>query len=356
MLDHSRYFDYAASTPVDPRVVAEMTPFLGVEFANAHSIHQFGRRSWAAVNLARERVANAIGAEDPSQIIFTSGATEACALALNCSDGAFVSPFEHSAVMEIAIARKLGIYHWDGQQLTGGADSGRHDGFSAVMRVNNVTGRILEHPDGVEVRFTDATQALGKIPLDVSQDDLAAFSAHKIYGPKGVGALYAKDPNALKPIVVGGGQENGYRGGTLNVPGIVAFGLAAELAAAETEERAQRARELRSIVLEQLSGTRAWLEIAAGHGVPNILGIAFLGIEGESMVLEADAEGFAISAGPACSSGLGLTLPPISAENLPDGYTRGAIRISFGSLNTPESAAELGQCLARAAVSLRRLR
>jgi len=354
MLNHSKYFDYAASTPVDPRVAAEMTPYLGVEFANAHSIHQFGRRSWAAVDLARERVAKAIGAEDPSQVIFTSGATEACALAMNCSDGAYVSPFEHSAVMEIAVARRLGIYEWDGKQLGGVA--GAHEGFSAVMRVNNVTGRILNHPAGVEVRFSDATQALGKIPLNVSDDDLAAFSAHKIYGPKGVGALYAKDPDALKPMVVGGGQENGIRGGTLNVPGIVAFGLAAELAAAETEERALQAHQLRNIVLEELAGTRAWIEIAAGEGVPNILGIAFMGIEGESMVLEADAEGFAISAGPACSSGLGLTLPPISAENLPDGYTRGAIRISFGSFSTAESATELGRCLARAAVSLRRLR
>ncbi len=355
MLDQTRYFDYAASTPVDPRVLAEMLPFLGGEYANAHSIHQFGRHSRAAVEQARERVAKAVGAEDPSQIIFTSGATEACALAMNCSDGAFVSPFEHSAVMEIAISRRLGIYQWNGQTLTR-SDGHVHDGFSAVMRVNNVTGRILHHPAGAAIRFTDATQALGKVALNVTEDDMAAFSAHKIYGPKGVGALYAKDPNALKPMLVGGGQESGYRSGTLNVPGIVAFGLAAELAADEMEMRSQHARELREIVLEQLAETRSWREIAAGAGVPNILGIAFMGIEGESMVLEMDAEGFAISAGPACSSGLGLALPPIMAENLPDGYTRGAIRVSFGVFNTRESARDLGKALAKAAVNLRRLR
>ncbi len=355
MLDQARYFDYAASTPVDPRVLAEMQPFLGVEFSNAHSIHQFGRRSRAAVEQARERVAIAIGAEDPSQVIFTSGATEACALAMNCSDGAFVSPFEHSAVMEIALSRRLGIFNWDGKTLSR-PDHQIHDGFSAVMRVNNVTGRTLHHPEGVAIRFTDATQALGKVSLNVSEDDLAAFSAHKIYGPKGVGALYAKDPTALKPMLVGGGQENGFRGGTLNVPGIVAFGLAAELAAAETELRSDQARELRAIVLEQLAETRSWREIAPGDGVANILGIAFMGIEGETMVLELDAEGFAISAGPACSSGLGLALPPIMAENLPDGYTRGAIRISFGVFNTHDSARDLGRALAKAAVNLRRLR
>ena len=349
MQSPSRYFDYAATTPVDPRVLAEMLPYFESNFGNSHSIHGYGRQTHAAVDRAREQVATAIGAEDPSQIIFTSGATEACAIALHGVEAAAVSPFEHSAVMEIAEARDFPIYAWNGELK--GADQK----ISAVMRVNNVTGRVLYHPDTASDRFTDATQALGKMPFAVESDAFAALSAHKIYGPKGVGALYARDPESVNPMVVGGGQEGGKRGGTLNVPGIVGMGLAAELAVAEWDARANHAWSLREIVLGELDRTSDVVEIAAGAGVPHILGLAFYGIHGETLVLEMDTLGFALSAGPACSGGNGEIPPAIAAEALPDGFARGAIRISFGALNTPDSARVLGQSLAQTVRKLRAL-
>jgi cysteine desulfurase len=349
VLDSTRYFDYAATTPVDPRVLAEMLPYFGADFGNSHSIHGYGRQAHAAVDRAREQVAAAIGAEDPSQIIFTSGATEACAIALNGVDEASVSPFEHSAVMAIAEEKNFHRYGWDGVLL------GSDQDFSAVMRVNNVTGRILVHPDSATVRFTDATQAIGKMSFTVGNDDFVALSAHKIYGPKGIGALYARDPERVNPMLIGGGQEAGKRGGTLNVPGIVGMGLAAELAAAELEMRVVHALSLRQIVLDELTQTNEVLEIATGAGVPHILGLAFRGIQGETLVLEMDAQGFGLSAGPACSGGNGEIPSAITAEALPEGYARGAIRISFGALNTPDVARSLGQSLARTASNLRRL-
>ena len=349
MLDPTRYFDYAATTPVDPRVLAEMLPYFGADFGNSHSIHGYGRQAHAAVDRAREQVAAAIGAEDPSQVIFTSGATEGCAIALNGVDEASVSPFEHSAVMAIAEERNFHRYGWDGDL------SGSDQDFSAVMRVNNVTGRILVHPDSATVRFTDATQAIGKMSFTVGNDDFVALSAHKIYGPKGIGALYARDPERVNPMLIGGGQEAGKRGGTLNVPGIVGMGLAAELAAAELEMRVVHALSLRQIVLDELTQTNEVLEIATGAGVPHILGLAFRGIQGETLVLEMDAQGFGLSAGPACSGGNGEIPSAITAEALPEGYARGAIRISFGALNTPDVARSLGQSLARTATNLRRL-
>jgi cysteine desulfurase len=349
MLDPTRYFDYAATTPVDPRVLSEMLPYFESDFGNSHSIHGYGRQAHAAVNRAREQVAAAIGAEDPSQIIFTSGATEACAIALNGIDVATISPFEHSAVMAIAEERNFQRYQWDG------CLSGSESEFSAVMRVNNVTGRVLHHPDSAKVRFTDATQALGKMPFTVGDDDFVALSAHKIYGPKGVGALYARDPERVNALMIGGGQEGGKRGGTLNVPGIVGMGLAAELAVAELTGRQTHARQLRQIVLDELAPVDGWLEIAAGATVPHILGLSFREVQGETLVLEMDTLGFCVSAGPACS-GESTEIPTtILAEGLPSGYPRGAIRISFGLLNTPESAQSLGRSLNKTVISLRRL-
>ena len=349
MLDPERYFDHAATTPLAPEVLREMEPYLGLA-GNAGSIHAFGRRAEAAVELARERVATAIGAEDPTQIVFTSGATEACNTVLAGFDGGWISPFEHAAVREPALARGYRVLPNDGLELLplGGGQGG---GLLALMTVNNEIGTIWDVRGlSAEKRFTDATQALGKIPLDLDGIDYAAFSAHKLYGPQGVGALFTAD-GALDPFLNGGDQEAGRRAGTVNVAGVVGFGAACALAADRMEADEEHAQEMRGIVIEQVTRL-ADVRVNSGD-VPHILSLSFLGIEGETLVIEADREGFAISAGAACSSRSTEPSHVLTALGIPEPWRRGTVRISFGRANTPESTAALARNLVRCAENLR---
>ena len=350
MLDPERYFDHAATTPLAPEVLREMEPYLGLA-GNAGSIHAFGRRVEAAVELARERVATAIGAEDPTQIVFTSGATEACNTVLAGFDGGWISPFEHAAVREPALARGYRVLPNDGLELLP-LRGGQGGGLLALMTVNNEIGTIWDVRGlSAEKRFTDATQALGKIPLDLDGIDYAAFSAHKLYGPQGVGALFTAD-GALDPYLSGGDQEAGRRAGTLNVAGIVGFGAACALSTDRLEDDHRHAGELRSILLQKLKTDD--VRINGGEGVvPHILSVSFLGLEGETMVIEADREGFAISAGAACSSRSTEPSHVLTALGIPEPWRRGTVRISFGRANTPESTAALARNLVRCAENLR---
>ena len=350
MLDSTRYFDHAATTPVAPEVRAAMEPFLALP-GNAGSIHAFGRRAMDAVERARARVAECVGAEDPEQIVFTSGATEGCNAVLAAFDGGWISPFEHAAVREPALRRGYGVLPNDGLNLLPGA--GDASGLLAVMAVNNEIGTLWDARDlPAGRRFVDATQALGKTPLDLDGIDYAAFSAHKLYGPQGVGALFTAD-GRLDPLLRGGEQEGGRRAGTTNVAGIVGFGAACELVTERLDADRAHAQDLRAVLLDALAGVSDWRTNGGEAAVPHILSLSFLGLEGETLVIEADGAGFAISAGAACSSRSTEPSHVLTALGIDDDWLRGTVRISFGRANTRDSAVELGKTLVRCAENLR---
>lgn len=353
MLD--RYFDNAATTPVEPRVRDAMVPFLGESCGNANSIHSFGRRAADAVESAREAIAALLGSTDPGQIIFTSGATESnnwVAQRLGCSH---VSPFEHSSMIESGGACGAELLENDGYDLP--PFEGGH--CVAVMHVNNETGAILAAPDLPDARalHRDITQTLGKVPLPTGRLDFASFSAHKIYGPKGVGGLwFGEAGEPCDALLYGGEHEHGLRAGTLNVPGIVGFGEAARIAAGEQSRDFEGASLLRQVVLEQLGRCSDWMENAHAHQSPFILSLSFLGLEGQTLVEGVDVRGFAISSGAACSSGSTDPSHVLTALGLEPEWIRGTIRVSFGRTNSRESACALGRAIVETVDSVRNLR
>lgn len=341
-----RYFDHAASTPLDPRVFAAMMSAYENLPGNAHAVHGAGRDARNAVEIARGQVALAIGAEDPQQIIFTSGATEANETVIRAHQGA-ISPFEHSAVR--AAANGYEVLRNHSYDLVAPPDCD----FLSVMSVHNETGArwdVRSLP--AKFRHADMTQSLGKEAVDVTGLDFASFSAHKLNGPKGVGAIYSAD-GRIEPLLRGGGQEHGNRGGTLNVPAIVGFGLAAKIARDEWPDRAQNAALLREQLLATIPTELAVTVHGGPNPVPQILSLSFSGIEGESIVLGLDELGFTVSAGAACSSGSTEVSPSLRALGLPDEVARGTVRISFGLGNTPESTNDLAKALLS---TVRRLR
>ncbi len=349
-----RYFDNAATTPIDPRVLREMLPFLESEFGNPHSIHSFGMRAMAAIDQARERIATLINAEDPSQIVFTSGATEANNWILRQfqeNPGGWISPFEHSSVREPGEQYGYRALSNQGLSLT------RPDhlsGLVSVMSVNNELGvrwDVRDFTGGAVSLHSDLTQQVGKLATDVEGLDYASFSAHKFYGPKGVGALciQAQSP---EPFFFGGEQEEGLRSGTLNVPGIIGMGAAAAIALDQQESDEAHVRDLRSIVLENLRLP----DIRVNEGTaqsPYILSISFQGLEGETLLVEADQAGYAISAGAACSSKATEPSHVLTTLGLEKEWLRGTVRISFGRFNTQESALGLAKALCFAVERIR---
>lgn len=348
----SRYFDHAATTPVDPEVLEAMLPFLGGECGNAHSLHGQGARARAAVDEARSDVANLLGCA-LDEVVFTSGATESNNWVLRAFDNVAVSPFEHSSVREPAELRRapqLPNNGWSVGSDTGGAD------LVSVMTVNNETGAVVGFQRSTgHLVHRDVTQHLGKLPLDVTGIDFASFSAHKLYGPKGVGGLYIKDARPLSPLLVGGGQENGLRAGTLNVPGIVGFGRACRLAGARWESDLAHVAQLRQTVISSLSGLSDWRANEHTGQSPYILSLSYLGVQGETLVVELDALGYAVSAGAACSSGSNEPSHVLLALNVPEEWARGTVRVSFGRSNTVDAAEGLGKALATTVDKLRTL-
>ncbi|MBS1709584.1 MAG: cysteine desulfurase [Armatimonadetes bacterium] len=345
--DRTRYFDNAATTPLDPRVKEAMEPWMDEGFGNANSIHAWGRLARQAVEKAREQVAELLGAADPSQVLFTSGATESnnwvlCGAVLDCAK---VSPFEHVSVRDTVEAWCKDPYlGHEGWTVTP-----RKTKLASVMAVCNETGAVLAHPMCGGKNHSDATQALGKVPWQVGELDFASFSSHKLYGPKGVGGLYLRDPDSIKPFLRGGGQEIGLRGGTLNVAGIVGFGAAAALAQEQMAEDRAHAQVLRQAVLDENPDAKC---NDAPDQSPFVLSLTFPGLTGESLVVEADANGFAISSGPACSSGKTKPSPVLMAAGLTEDEARATVRISFGRTNTLDAARQLGETLRLSAQSL----
>lgn len=341
-----RYFDNASTTPVDPRVFEAMLPFLSNECGNADSIHQWGRSARNAVEEARSALAMLLGAEDPSEIIFTSGATEANNWVISQFSSVAISPFEHASVREPALRRGAEVLQNSGYAIE---SSIRSPDLLSVMLVNNETGAIIDSPETTSAVHRDVTQGLGKVEFNVKSMDFASMSAHKLYGPKGAGALYVRGARFLEPLLLGGSQESSRRAGTLNVPGIVGFGRAAELARLELGLNYEHALDLRSAFLSELESP---ITHDGGKNSPYILSLSFSGIQGESLVIELDRRGFGVSAGAACSAASPEPSHVLQALDIQEPNLRGTIRVSMGRFNTIEAALELGRALQTTAAKL----
>jgi cysteine desulfurase len=353
------YLDHNATTPLDPRVWAAMAPYLRDHYANPSSVHSPGRLVRTAVDQAREQVAALVDVH-PSQVIFTSGGTEANNLALKGVMQGFpgrrlaVSAIEHASVLQPAYA--LAAQGW-GMDIIAVDELGRVTEASllaavtpgtcliSVMSANNEIGVIQDiarlseaaRRAGV-VMHSDAVQAAGKLPLDFSASgvQLMSLSAHKIYGPKGVGALIVGRDVELQPLLHGGGHERGLRAGTENVAGIVGFGMAAELARAEVAGRTAHCLELRRHLERRLHQELSEFVIVAAQAerLGNTVMILVPGIEGETVLMHLDQAGIAVSSGSACSAGNAAPSHVLAALGLVGDTGRSAIRVSFGRDNT----------------------
>lgn len=351
------YLDHNATTPVAREVAEAMRPYFERFYGNPSSLHRLGRLSRDAVEWARQEVATLVGAE-PHEVIFTSGGTEANNLFLlgffwTTGRAIAVSAIEHASLLEPALAlREAGArvelipVSSDGtvdldalEQLLSAGEIG----LVSCMWANNETGAIQPMAEisklcrhyGVFFH-SDAVQAAGKIEVDFSLVDALTLSAHKIYGPKGVGALVVRRDFPLKPLLIGGGQEEGRRAGTENVAGIVGFGRAARLARTELPQRAEKFLHLRRQLeagLKRLGGVTIFAE--ASERLPNTIQFALEGVDGEMVVMELDKRGIAVSSGSACKSGKGGS-HVLRAMGIESERALGAVRISFGKDNRPE--------------------
>jgi cysteine desulfurase len=358
------YLDNNATTPVLPEVLEAMRPYFGERFGNASSIHHHGQDTRAAVERARQSVAALLGCR-ASEIVFTSGGTEADNLAIfgvvRSGDHVITSTIEHHAVLNsckhlATEGCEVTYVPVDGQGLVDPADVKRairpNTKLITIMLANNETGVLQPAAEigkiaaEADIYFhTDAVQAAGKIPLDVNEIgcDLLTISGHKVHGPQGVGALYVRKGTQLEPMLYGGSHERSRRAGTENVPAIVGFGKAAELAIAGLERgddvrgddmkmaaaRDRLERELLSIEATGLNGEGA-------PRVPNTTNIYFDGIEGEALVIALDLKGLAVSTGAACSSGSIEPSHVLIAMGLPVARAKASLRFSLGKQNTPE--------------------
>ena len=362
------YFDHNATTPLDDRVLAAMLPYLREQYGNASSRHEFGTLARKAVNQARGQVAALVGVQ-PAQVIFTSGGTEANNAFIKGAAGMLrpsqvaVSAIEHPCVAKPA--QELARTGWKVRTLAVGRD-GRVDfadvaqalkeptGIVSVMLANNETGVIQDVAAVAEKAraarawmHTDAVQALGKIDVDFNALNVHAMtlSAHKIYGPKGVGALVLDKRIELKPLISGGGHEQGLRSGTENVPGIVGFGAACELAMQRMHDLAPRLAEMRDQLERGLSGMGAMIFGANAPRIPNTSYFTFPGIEGETLVIELDKAGCAVASGAACSSTSTEPSATLLAMGIVPVLARGAVRFSLGKDNRPEQVEEFLRAL-----------
>jgi cysteine desulfurase len=375
------YLDHNATTPLDPAVLDRMIPVLREDFGNPSSVHHFGQRTKAVVDEARASVASLVGA-DPSEIVFTGGGTESDNFALRGAAEALeasgrrhliATGIEHEAVLNTlkALTRR----GWRTTLLPVGGSGvvspealrdalGDDAAVVSVMHANNEVGTIQPVAEVARIAkergalvHTDAVQSAGKIPVDVKAlgVDLLSMSAHKMNGPKGVGALWIRRGVRLAPMLTGGRHERGRRAGTENVAGIAGFGAAAALALEKMAGEAARLAALRDRlereVLQRVPGTA--VNGGGSPRVPNTANISFDRIEAESLLIALDLEGIAVSTGSACSSG---TLEPshvLKAMGFPPHRTQNSIRFSLGMGNTD---ADVDRLLAVLPVVVEKLR
>ena len=378
------YLDHNATTPVDPAVLEAMLPYFSGEFGNASSIHSFGQQARAAVETAREQVAALLDAR-AQEIVFTSGGTEAdnhaifgvarAARAQRAAVNIITTAIEHEAVLNTCQAlekegvsvtylpvSREGLIDLEELQRAIRPETV----LITVMHANNELGTVqpIEEigriADAQDIYFhSDAVQSVGKVPLNVNAArlDLAALSGHKIYAPKGVGALYIRSGTKLQQLLYGGHHQRGFRPGTENVAAIVGLGKAAELARTSIAEESKRVQALRDR-LEQGITTNvpdARINGAGAPRTPNTSNIMFAGIEGEALVIALDLKGVACSTGAACSSGAVAPSHVLTAIGLPASEARASVRFSLGrhtSAGEIDSAIEL---VGAAVAQLRRI-
>jgi len=358
------YLDHSATTPIRPEVLEAMLPFLREHHGNAGSLHRFGRDCRRAVETAREQVAALINAE-PREILFTSGGTESDNLAIRgiveATDRKAIrlvtTAVEHHAVLHVceSLARAnrvdLQVAGVDQEGLVDPdaveALLGDETVLVSVMHANNETGVVqplerigaLCRERGIPFH-SDTVQSAGKLPLDVRKLplDLAAISGHKLYGPKGIGALFVRSGTGIEPQAVGGAQERGRRAGTENVAGIVGLGRACELLSGELQSTSKQMEVLRDRLQEGALATvpDAGINGSTAHRLPNSLNMAFNDLDGERMMFALDQEGIAVSTGSACTAG---SLDPshvLLAMGQSHEHASSAIRFSLGRDNTEE--------------------
>ncbi|HEY40271.1 MAG TPA: cysteine desulfurase NifS [Dehalococcoidia bacterium] len=373
------YLDYAATTPTHPDVVEAMLPYFSDSFGNPSSIYSYGQEAKGAVEKAREQVAALIGARD-DEVVFTSGGTEAdnsaiqgVALADPERNHIITSATEHHAVIETCrfLERrgfKVTYLPVDKEGLINPDDVRNtiteKTCLVSIMHANNEIGTIqpikelavIARGAGVLIH-TDAVQTAGQIPVNVDDlgVDLLSISAHKLYGPKGVGALYIRKGTKLVPFMHGGGQERNRRGSTENVPGIVGFGKATEIArnviAGEIERQTQLRNHLISGILEQIDGVR--LNGHPTNRLPNNVNVSVDYVEGESMLLNLDLENICASTGSACSSSSLEASHVLLALGLTHEQAHSSLRFTVGKWTTDEDIDRVSEVLPRVVARLR---
>lgn len=402
------YLDNAASTPVRPEALDAMLPHLRKGgHGNPSSLHSYGRAAERAIAAARRQVASLVGASSPSEILLTSGGTESDNLAILGAAGAaarrgaprriVTTAIEHEAVL--GPCRRLassgfaveyvppdGAGRVDAAAVAGAVSDGGGACLVSMMLANNEVGAVQPVAEAARmcrgtgaVFHTDAVQAAGKIPVDAGRlgVDLLSVSAHKIGGPKGAGALYARRGTLLDPLVLGGGQEHGMRSGTENVPAIAGFGRACELAERELGESASRARRLRdrlvagvaaSVPHSACNGPEPGPAAASSSGrgpsaqppgppavLPGTAHFTFLGVSGEDLLLKLDEEGIAASTGSACTVKTQKASHVLEAMGFTHEQVSGSLRLSVGASNTDDEIDRTVSALAVIVADLRRV-
>lgn len=364
------YLDYNATTPVAPEVFDAMAPYLRERWGNPSSVYAFGRKAREAIECARESVAALIGAE-AGEVVFTSGGTESNNTAFRCGLNAdadrrhwIVSTVEHSAGIQAAAdykAQGFPVAHLpvrsDGLMDLAELDAmiQPNTALVSLMWANNETGVIFPIAEaGALCRrrgvlfHTDAVQAAGKVAVDVKEAkaDYLSLSGHKIYAPKGVGALYAREGAPYRTLILGGGQEKKRRAGTQNVASIVAMGMAARLVLQNMKEEAARVCKLR----DQLEQSLLQMPFVRRNGaeaprLPNTTNLAFEGVEAEALLLLLDKEGICASSGSACSTGSLEPSHVLTAMGLPRSLAMGSVRFSLGRMTTAADVERLSSVL-----------
>lgn len=376
------YMDHNATTPPHPEVIDAMLPYYRDIFGNASSVHRFGKAARKGVEEARERIAGLIGAM-PEEIIFTSGGSESnnfiikgIAYSLrNKGNHIITSRIEHPSVLNVCKALEkdgFEVTYLDvdefGVVLPDRLEEAIKDTtvLVTIMYANNEMGTIQHIGELAAICkskgvlfHTDAVQAVGKIPVNVRElgIDCLSSSGHKLYGPKGIGIAYVMKGVKIPPLIYGGHQERHLRAGTENVPSIVGFGKAAEIAKAEMEQEGRRLTELRDmlyrLITERIPNVRL-----NGHPVfrlPNTLNLSFAYVEGESILMSLDLEGIAVSTGSACTSGSLQPSHVLKAMKVPPEMIQGSIRFSLGRINTVEDVVYVGEVLPPIIERLRQL-